>query len=974
MTASDDHLGNNKRFTFTSAVYPDAGKFDVVNMTGFEAISKPFRFTLTLASKDADIDFVEMFEKGATFIIFSPDGKLSVPYHGVLAEFQQLQQNEGFVFYRAVLVPAIWRLSLYQRSDVYLSKTVPYTITSLLESNGLIQSVNFESVLIGIGRVRDFVCQYKETNLDFISRWMENEGIYFYFDHSGSIDKLKIGNNKSMHASDAVNVLYKPIDKLDTDNSVQDFVCVQKPVPRSISLSNFNPGKAGVELTVGKTIDGGVLGGVNLYGENYLDQDEGNRYALIRAEEIKCGSKFFTGVASAVGLRSGYFMNMSGHYRSSFNGNYLVLEVCHEGSQAATLSASVQAVYGGDEQGTTYSNTFRAIPADVQFRPERTTAKPRVTGTTNAFIDSSGTGNYADLDEAGRYLVRLPFVYQAKDVNLDLVKAKDPGKGSARIRMASPYAGSNHGMHFPLRKNTEVLLSFIDGDPDQPVILGAVPNSEHPDVVNSRNPYENNITTAGGNLFLMGDKPSKQEIWLHSPTKNTTLGMGSIATRDPESNTDASEASDPGVGKKILEYLIPPVSFRVSTAGSSDSLSGGSNTGVSRGRNYVSLQSDSTFTLLSSSRMAYKGVFDWTPQGEISFREDRIAIDRLDNFAVAHNIIRHAEDTVIIAAGRGELDQVGVKKLTFKAKVTAYTQLALTTALAVKDVVLVNISRECKDPLATPGMAKTISSPAFTALKLGFSLLMKSISKDIKKQKADTFHSKMVVNRGGLDLTAGGAELSITREEQGSPDLPDIPSTMSLAGLSSAVSNYVMNKPDPFPMGRRQTKLQIKNKVEDKWGDFTTITNTQNEISMKVRVHAGEHDYVCNEIHLNKEKAGIVMNQIGSPILFSAYKAEVTLKIDDKGIEAVNTYGSGNGQPYTTLSMVQDTIKVQAGISMPSVVQMSNESIKISTGFNGSASLNLARDSASLNYSGAGIKVSEAGVVVDNNGKLIKLG
>jgi type VI secretion system secreted protein VgrG len=544
MATSAQLLAANKRFEFISRAFGE-DKFAVVKMSGFESISKPFRFTLTLVSNDPDIDFDKVLQNPAELRIFAPGGASSTPYHGMIAAFEQLHKSDGYVFYQAVLVPRLWQLSLYQVSEVYLEdQAIPETVKNVLEQSRL-SSADFEFKLSGSYRKRSYVCQYQETHLDFLSRWMEKEGMYFYFEHEGRNDKLAIVDNRSMHAATAVKVLYRPINEQDTGNagdSVQEFVCRQEPLPKQVVLRDFNHRKAHIELKVTAPVSDGGMGEINIYGENFRDEEEGKRYAKLRAEEILCGARVFSGEATAVGLRSGYFMEMDRHYRLAFNGRYLVTEVHHEGSQAAALLTGTQGMPGAQGEGaetqgeTNYRASFRAIPAATQFRPQRTTAKPKVIGTMNAIIDGAGLGEYAELDAWGQYKVQLPFD------NSD----KSAGKGSARVRMASPYAGSDHGMNFPLQKNAEVLLSFVDGDPDQPVILGAVPNSENPSVVNHDNPHENKITTKGGNQIFMGDAKSKQMMWLHSPTGNTSIGMGSTHD-DTEKDKDKDKKAEGGL-------------------------------------------------------------------------------------------------------------------------------------------------------------------------------------------------------------------------------------------------------------------------------------------------------------------------------------------------------------------------------------------------------------------------------------------
>ena len=646
-------LVGNKRFDFSSKAFGD-GKFVVVNMEGFEAISQPFRFTLTLMSDDAGIDFDEMLQNPATFNIYAPDGASHTPYHGVLAEFEQLHRADSYVFYRAVLVPRLWRLSLYRISEVYLNEqAIPATLEKVLK-NGRLTSSDYELKLTGSYRPRSFVCQYQEAHLDFLSRWMEKEGMYYYFDHSGDADKLIVADSRTMHDAQATRVSYRPDDELDTGTApdvVRDFVCRQKPLPHQVILQDFNHRKASVQLKVQAVVSESGIGDVMLYGENFRDEAEGNRYAKLRAEEIVCGGKVFSGEGTAVGLRTGYFLELAHHYRDDFNGKYLVTEIHHQGSQAVPLLNGIKSPFTDGAQGgeTSYRNSFRAIPAAVQFRAERVTAKPRVAGTMSATIDSEGSGEYAELDAYGQYKVQLPFDQTDKDAN----------KGSARVRMATPYSGSDHGMHFPLHKNAEVLLSFIDGDPDQPMIIGAVPNSENRSVVNQDNAHENRISTAGGNQMFMGDSKGREVMWLHSPFHNSTIGIGST---DPE-----------GGG-----------SLWTSTGGSSESVTVGTSNSIFGGvKNSLSVSFENTLAASVSNKMTMGTSLGFSLGADIAWKKGRsYTVDDADSIALKTTAKMLANDSVTISGGQRAPIKALIESLKTKVQVAVGLNLAVNAAIA----------------------------------------------------------------------------------------------------------------------------------------------------------------------------------------------------------------------------------------------------------------------------------------------------
>ncbi|OWY26789.1 type VI secretion system Vgr family protein [Herbaspirillum robiniae] len=575
MASLTHKIAANRRFEFSSSAYGGDNPFDLVSMEGYEAISQPFRFELILVSDNAEIDFDAMLRQPASMRIYAPDGASHVPYHGILAAFEQLHRADGYVFYRAVLVPRLWRLSLFRVSDVYLDER---DITGIIEGvlkGSRFSSDDYQMSTNGSYRKRSFVCQYEESNLAFISRWMEKEGMHYYFDHDGAAEKLAVVDRKESLPAKALAVNYRPVDELDTGaaaDSVQAFVYRQKPLPHRVLLQEYNYRKAHLDLAAEAVVDEQGVGDVMIYGENFRDEEEGKRYASLRAEEIICGARVYSGESTAVGLRTGHFMELAGHYRSSFNARYLVTEMRHQGSQAGALLAGIRSPYSDEGKTTHYSNSFQAIPANVQFRAERVTPWPRVAGTMNAKVDSEGLGEMAEMDEFGQYKVQLPFDRPGKNAN----------KGSARVRMASPYSGSDHGMHFPLYKGAEVLLTFTDGDPDQPVIVGTVPNSENLSIVSNRNADRNGISTKGGNQMYMSDAKGKEAMWLHSPFHNSSIGIGSTDPRGGGSlaflTTGSSESIT--VGNKFDASLASSSSLSV---GTSTSLSAALSTSVSAG-------------------------------------------------------------------------------------------------------------------------------------------------------------------------------------------------------------------------------------------------------------------------------------------------------------------------------------------------------------------------------------------------------
>ncbi|MCI5223897.1 MAG: type VI secretion system tip protein VgrG [Candidatus Electrothrix sp. AR4] len=215
-------------------------------------------------------------------------------------------------------------------------------------------------------------------------------------------------------------------------------------------------------------------------------------------------------------MEPGFTFDLQEHYKKYYNRKYLITDISHEGHQAGYLISGITGALEPRDEQMFYANTFTAIYSDVQFRPERTAVKPKVSGTVNAKVDAAASGQYAELDDTGRYKVILPFDRSGRG----------SGKASAWCRMMQPYAGAGYGMHFPLHKGIEVLLTFIDGDPDRPIIAGAVPNPETATPVTGKNQTRSIIKTGGGNAIALEDSEGGQLVKISSPTENSFLRIG----------------------------------------------------------------------------------------------------------------------------------------------------------------------------------------------------------------------------------------------------------------------------------------------------------------------------------------------------------------------------------------------------------------------------------------------------------------
>ncbi len=535
------------KFVFESQAQP-SDTFVVVSFTGTEGLSSLYRFEINLISEKADLDLGEMLQNPATFTIKRDDG--DIPFHGVPSSFEQMQKVGKYVFYRVELVPRLWWTTLTMHNQIFLNKTSKDFLDDVLRDGGLKQGLNYDFKLQGDYPTWEYVCQYGESHFDFVSRWMERDGLYYYFEQSDQGEKMIVTDTRISHSPmpEGTALTYSPPSNLDhasREEVVKNFMLKQQPLPRKVMLRDYNYRKPSLEMQAEAVVSAKGFGDVYIYGEHFQTPGDGEKLAKVRAEELLCREKLFHGVSTVPYLRSGYFFELKGHYRQDFNQRYLTIEATHEGSQEAYLVSGLGIQLNKDHDKLSYRNSFTCIPAGTQFRPQRKTDKPKMHGTMNAKVDASGSGQYAELDDQGRYKVVLP---------LD-TSGRGAGKATAWLRMAQPYTGSDHGMHFPLHKGTEVLLTCIDGDPDRPIIQAAVPNPETPSQITDATQTQCRITSGGQNRIHMEDQVGGERILMHTPKSNSWMRLGTPndppATDNDPGTTTNTPPPEGGDGVKI---------------------------------------------------------------------------------------------------------------------------------------------------------------------------------------------------------------------------------------------------------------------------------------------------------------------------------------------------------------------------------------------------------------------------------------
>ncbi len=506
--------------TFVSAALPP--KSHVVSVRGREAISEPYRFEIGLRIDDENFDMDAAIRARGTLEVHRGDGGDPTVIHGMLASMELVHQWRDTALYRAVLVPRLWNLGISRHSRVFTDNTIPEILEAVLKFGGL-EAGSFELRLRGTYPTREHVFQYRESNLAFLTRWMDRLGMYYFFEAGDDGEKLVITDVKSSHAearSDAVR--YVPDSAADAmaNDALDTFHCVRTALPATVKLLDYDHTKPTLDVSGSASVGTGGVGEVHLHDQNFRNPEEGARLARVRAEALLATEKIFHGRGRVFGLKSGYCFKLDEHPRAAFNAEYLVVELEHFVNQSAN-DATTKRLLGlrDDEEGfgsDEYGIRFKAILAGTQFRSPERALWPRIDGYEAATVCGDAESTYAQLDDEGRYKVRI---------HCDESDLLD-GKASTWVRMIQPHGGGKEGFHFPLRKGTEVLIVFLGGDPDQPVLAGVVPNAHTPSPVTRGNHTLNVLQTGGLNRFELQDEDGKQHVKLSTPVENTHIHMG----------------------------------------------------------------------------------------------------------------------------------------------------------------------------------------------------------------------------------------------------------------------------------------------------------------------------------------------------------------------------------------------------------------------------------------------------------------
>lgn len=479
---------DNRPLRVTTAIGKD--KLLLTSFSGHEEISRLFQFDLQLAGEiGTTVDFSALLGKPVVVAADVIGGEVGTRYfHGIISQFSQGRRDNEFTYYRAEMRPMFWLLTRITQSRIFQQMTVPDILKKVL--TGL--PVKYE--IQGTFEKRDYCVQYRESDFDFASRLMEEEGIYYYFKHTKDATEMVVANTPQSHSDvpfqktirydevsggvrDQVNILSwektqeirsgktvlwdhcfeLPHKHLDAEKVIQDSATVgtvahklKLAVAEKLELYDFPGGYA-------QRFDGIAPGGGDRAADIGKIHQDNARTVNLRMQEEAAQTLSIISTSDAPQITAGHKFTLDRHFDA--NGDYLITRVSH----TASLGLSFRAGDGA----YSYSNEFRCMPMELPYRPVRLTERPTVAGSQTAVVVGPA-GEEIFTDKYGRVKVQFHW---------DRAGKNDAGS-SCWIRVATIWAGQKWGViHIP-RIGQEVVVDFIEGDPDQPIIVGSVYNAD----------------------------------------------------------------------------------------------------------------------------------------------------------------------------------------------------------------------------------------------------------------------------------------------------------------------------------------------------------------------------------------------------------------------------------------------------------------------------------------------------------------
>ena len=641
----------------------------LLRVSGEEGISTPFRFTLwILAPEDQPIVAADVLRTPITATIQLPDGG-ERELTGLVSRFTQLGCTEKLVTYRAEIVPWLWFLSQMSDCRIFQHLTVPEILQKVFKDNGF---SDFDLKLSKSYPKREFCVQYRETHLNFVSRLMEEEGIFYYFEHASQKHKMVVSDDSKFAPTVPGSSTARMAPTDGTTVLDEDVVLTSEwehaVHSGKVTLRDYNYLKPTLALEISQA--GAHKSELYDYPGEYAERADGTRLARIRLEEKEAGQESMVGESRCRHFVTGHRFTLEEHYSPAANQTYLLIDISHEAEMAGYRT--------GVGEGFTYTNTFRAIPDTVPYRPPMRAEKPVMQGSQTAIVVGPA-GEEIYVDKYGRVKVQFHW---------DRLGKKDENS-SCWVRVSTLWAGKQWGVIQIPRIGQEVIVDFLEGDPDQPVITGSVYNADQMPPYplpgsGTMSGVKSNSSKGGGgsNELSFEDKKGEELVFIHAQ-KDKVVAVENNRTESVGKDESIKIGNDQRVdiGGNRTETVAKNETITISKNRSENVKENESITiGKDRSRSVAGAETID----ISKDRSTSVGKSD-----SLSVAENRqVEIGKSDTLDVGKSLLVTAADEIVLKSGSGSITIKKSGEITIKGKDITINGSGKINVKASSDVVL----------------------------------------------------------------------------------------------------------------------------------------------------------------------------------------------------------------------------------------------------------------------------------------------
>lgn len=586
--AQDDRI-----FEITSPFGPDAVLLQ--RCEGREALSEPFEFNLTLLSTNGNLSYDKILGLPLTLTVGKSDGD-NRNFHGIVTAFAYVGMSDNMFLYTATLRPWLWLLSKDQDCLIYQNMSIPDIVVQAFRNAGF---SDFQNSLNGTYPSLDYCVQYRESTFNFVSRLMEQAGIYYFFTHDKSKHTLVLADSISAHP-DIGTVPYRVAGTAGAeDEGLIDEWCVGYSIQSgqvTLNAFDFERPRANLEVRArGQSSYSHGSAEVYDYPGPYTQTDDGQNYARAWLEAYQAQIESVTGHGNAILLGVGDVFTLNGHVRSGQDQGHLL-------TGASYVMENSRITTGAGVQPPRYEYRFSAIEKKTSFRAPPRTPKPVVQGPQTAVVVGK-SGEEIWTDQYGR--INVQFHWDRKGQNNE--------KSSCWVRIAQPWAGSQFGAIMLPRIGQEVVVDFLEGDPDRPLVTGRVYNASNmPPYTLPDNATQSGIKTnsskggGGANEIRFEDKKGSEELYVNAQKDmNVVVLNNQTETISADQTVKITQNRTTQIGQDRTEKISNNDSLEI---GAARTLKVGSdNSTTISGKNTVSIGSDNAVTISGKSGTTVSG-------------------------------------------------------------------------------------------------------------------------------------------------------------------------------------------------------------------------------------------------------------------------------------------------------------------------------------------------------------------------------